>query len=283
MMQQQMQMMPPMASGAQQIMPMMPGGAPIPTGMMMAPGMQQGMGSDMMPIPGAIAGPRPTTLSGASAEQSGRRRPLNVLIGFVGAVVIGALVVITAKLVGKDRTPATAPVKDAMVSIMLKTDPPDAEVMRSDELDEVGKTPYKFQIKKGSKPIDVKVRLAGYKEETRTLTATEDQTLEINLAKEAAPEPAAPVETGSKPKKGKPAKDPAAAEAKPAKGKEPAAEPETKPTKAKAKEPAAEPETKPTKAKEKPAADADAKPAKGKGKGKGKDKDNGDGILTPVF
>ena len=48
--------------------------------------------------------------------------------------------IITAKLVGKDRTPAVTP-KDAMVSILLKTDPPDAEVMRSDELDEVGKTP----------------------------------------------------------------------------------------------------------------------------------------------
>ncbi|HNN92018.1 MAG TPA: serine/threonine-protein kinase [Pseudomonadota bacterium] len=301
MMQQQMQMMPPMQSGAQQMMPMPPGASPMPTGMMMAPGMGSGMtpalGGDMMPIPGAIAGPRPTTLSGASAEQSGRRRPLNVLIGFVGAVVIGALVIITAKLVGKDRTPAVTPPKDAMVSILLKTDPPDAEVMRSDELDEVGKTPYKFQVKKGSKPIDIKVRLSGYKEETRTINAGEDQTLEINLAKEASSEPAAPVDTGSKPKKGKPPKEPPATDTKPAKAKEPAADVDAKPAKSKEKpapdvdakpaktkeKPAADADAKPAKGKEKPAADADAKPAKGKGKGKGKDKDNGDGILTPVF
>ena len=293
---QQMQMMPPMASGGQAIVPMMPGGGPMPTGMMVAPGMP----GDMMPIPGAIGGPRPTTLSGASAEQSGRRRPLNVLIGFVGAVLIGALVVITARFVSKDKTQATTPPKDVMVSILLKTDPADAEVLRSDELEEVGKTPYKFQVKKGSKPIDVKVRMAGYKEETRTIEATADQTLEINLSKEAPVDTPPPVDTTTKPKKGKPVKDPAAAETKPAKGKEPATDGETKPAKAKTKDPAADAETKPAKAKTKdpaadaetkpakaktkdPAADAETKPAKGKGKGKGKDKDNGDGIMTPVF
>ena len=289
-------MMQPMGTGAQPILPMMPGAGPVPTGMMMAPGMTPGMPGDMMPIPGAIGGPRATTLSGASAEQSGRRRPLNVLVGFIGAVVIGALVVVGARVVSKDHGATPTPVKDTMVSILLKTDPVDAEVLRSDELEEVGKTPYRFQVKKGGKPIDVKVRLSGYKEETRTITPREDQTLELTLTKEAPSEPPPPVDTGSKPKKGKPVKEPTAAETKPAKAKEPAADAETKPAKGKEK-PAADAEAKPAKGKEKPVADAEAKPAKGKekpaapdGDAKGakgkkgkKDKGDGDGVIRPIF
>ena len=113
--------------------------------------MTPALGGDMMPIRGDCRSATDDTVR-CFGRAVGATTTTNVLIGFVGAVVIGALVIITAKLVGKDRTPAVTPPKDAMVSILLKTDPPDAEVMRSDELDEVGKTPYKFQVKRAASP-----------------------------------------------------------------------------------------------------------------------------------
>jgi hypothetical protein len=276
---QQMGQMPMMQSGPVAMMPqmgMMPGGQRMPTGMMIAPGMAPGMTPDMMPVAGATGGPRPTTLSGASAEQSGRRRPINVLIGFVGAMVIGALIVVGARVTGKGTAAATnvRPTAGNMVSIVIKTDPPDAEVYRSDDDTETGKTPYSFQVKKGSKPIDIKVRLSGYREESRTITAAADQAVDLSLVKEDKPAatdtpPAATSETTSKPRRGrdKVAKDSETPVAKEPKEAKPPKEP--KDTEAKAVK--APKDTPP-----KDATDKAEKPKK-------KKKDSGDGLMRPIF
>lgn len=265
---QQMQMM---AAGQpllpQMQMQMMAGGQPVTTGMMMTPGMT----GDMMPVSVGV-GPRPTTLSGASAEQSSRRRPLNVLFGFIGAIVIVALVVLGARKTNQSTAtppPVTPPV-EPMVSVVIKTSPPAAEVLRSDQDNEIGKTPYAFKVKKGGKPVDIKVRLAGFREEARTLSANDDQIIDLILTKEAPSEPVAPSETISKPKRSrKEAREAKEAEAKADSEAKSQKDSESKAGKeAKAQKAGKDGETK----------DATEKPSR-----KRKDKGDGDGIIRPVF
>jgi len=184
---QQMQQMGMMPSGPAIIQPMQmgPGGQPVATGMMIAPGMP----SDMLAVQGAGGVPRATTLSGAPAEQSGRR-PINVLVGFVGAMLIGALIVVGARMAtSRGTSPSAPPPPEPVISITVKTDPEGAEVFRSDADTEVGKTPYAFKIMKGGKPVDIKVRLAGYREEARTIHPSEDQLIDIGLTKEVPSDP----------------------------------------------------------------------------------------------
>jgi serine/threonine-protein kinase len=272
MMQSGPQMMPPMQ--------MVQGGQRVPTGMtgmMMAPGMAGQMGPDMMAVQGAAV-PRSTTLSGASAEQSGRRRPLNVLIGFIGAMIIGALVVVGARLASNRNATTNVPQPEAQISVVVKSNPPDAEVYRSDELNEVGRTPYTFKVKKGGKPIELMIRLTGYHDESRTVSLGEDQKVDLTLAKDAPSEPAQPSETVSKPKRRH------VADAK-------EGDVETKPAKEPKEKPAKEPKEskdsldKPAKAikepKEKPAKD-DAKDEKPKKK-KGGKSEGGSEIMRPIF
>ncbi len=192
---QQMQMLPP-GTALMPPMQMVPGG---PTGMMLAPGMTPEM------MQGLVGGPRVTTLSGASVEQdSSRRRPLNVLFGFLGAMVFGTLLILGIRMISNHRAASQLPPVEALVNIAVKTTPPAAAIYRSDDDNAMGKTPYVFRLPKGGKPVDIKVRLAGFREETRTVNPSESQTLELTLSKEQVAAPPGPSETGSKPQTDKP-------------------------------------------------------------------------------
>jgi hypothetical protein len=168
-------------------------GMPAAAGVVMAPGLQSGLvpglSPDMLPVPGGGVGPRSTTLSGASAEQGGRRRPLSILIGFAGAMLLGSLTVVGIKLAGKDRGTAVVVPKDDKVTISITSNPPAAEVLRSDVETAPEATPLKFQVKKGTTPIDLKISLPGYKDEVRRLTPTGSQAIEVTMTKDTPPVP----------------------------------------------------------------------------------------------
>ena len=65
--------------------------------------------------------------------------------------------------------------------------------------------PFSLAAKKGGGTITLKIKAPGYKEETRTVEPSSDQTLSVDLTKlvEEAPPPIAPVETASTPTAGK--------------------------------------------------------------------------------
>jgi serine/threonine protein kinase len=255
-----------------------------PTGMV-APGNAAPM--EPMPV-AAQSGARPSTLQAAAGEASQRRRPRNVLLGFAGAMAFGVLSVVSAKLiVGKPTPVSAAQPAIERVRIVVKTTPASAEILPTGEGVEVkGWRPFSLAAKKDGPPITLRIKAEGYKEETRTVEPTSDQTLTVDLTKlveEATPTP--PPETASTPgkkkkgDKGEPKKTETKVadtekpkDVKPAKGTEPAKDP--KPGKApdpiKDKEPKADkPKT------DKPA--GDTKPA-----GKPKKK-KGDDLLPPVF
>ena len=233
------------------------GQPPRSTGMMMAP---QQSGMDHVPVAGFPMAPRSTTLSGASAETSGRR-PVSVLLGFAGAIVFGILVVVTIKLVGGKTASATnkPAVVEELVSVRVVSDPPQADIVRGDQGDvPIGKTPYTFKLPKGGKAVDLKLRLTGYREEARSVTPDGDQTVDLTLSKVPAPTP-------------DPTPDPAPEPAKPPKKvREPKAGSEPK-----VKEPREPKEPKTTKVKEPVGGKEPAKPKK--------KKKDGDGIMAPVF
>ena len=248
-------------------------GAPLAPGPRLGGPLQSGSPAEMMPVAGALSGPRPTTLQGASGEASRPRRPLNVMIGFASAIVLGVLSVVMIKLVTRQPPPVAAAVVER-VQIVVKTTPERAEVLRSDEDGKVaGQTPYTFAVKKGAGPIELKLKLAGYKEELRSVEPTADRVVEVELSK-LTPEPTEPtgnpVGTTSKPKK---VKDAPKAVASDPVVKEPKAVKEPKV----AKEPK---EPKEPKAVKEPKV-SDPKPAVEKKPRKGK-KTDGD-LLAPVF
>jgi tRNA A-37 threonylcarbamoyl transferase component Bud32 len=189
-----------MASGAVNLLS---GGVPA------FPGQSQSLGlpADML-VPGVNQGRRPTTLSGASGEAGTGRRPLNVLAGFVGAIAVGVFAMVGIKVMKgpgpEGGGPTTQQREGQTVSISVRSNPPQAEVMRSDRLEaNPEKTPYRFQVKKGSPAVDVKLRLAGYTEQTRTVSTDKDQTIEVTLSRLPGP---AVAEKG-RPDKGKPIAD----------------------------------------------------------------------------
>ena len=232
------------------------GGQPRSTGMMVAP---QQSGMDQMPVAGFPIAPRSTTLSGASAETSGRR-PVSVLLGFAGAIVFGILVVVTVKLVGGKTASATNKpvVVEEVVSVRVVSDPPQAEIVRGDQGDApIGKTPYTLKLPKGGKPVDLKLRLTGYRDEARSVTPDGDQTVDLTLSKVPAPTP-------------DPTPDPTPEPVKPPKK---TREPKGG-TEPKIKEPKEPKEPKTPKGKE-PVGKDPAKPKK--------KKKDGDGIMAPVF
>jgi hypothetical protein len=250
----------------------------------------------------AISSPsRPSTLQAAAGEATGRRRPRSVLIGFAGAMAFGVLSVVTARQLVARPVPQVVPAASDKVAvervrIVVKTTPSSAEVVPSgDGLEVKGARPFSLAAKKGGGTITLKIKAPGYKEETRTVEPTNDQTLSVELSKlvEEAP-PIAPVETASTPAGGKKkkgdkadskkteidsvaAKDPKPTKtgkgADPVKEAKPAAEPKGKDAKP-AKGPDPIKEAKPDKGK-------DAKPA-GDAKG-GKKKKKNEDLLPPVF
>ncbi len=144
-----------------------------------------GLPADMMLVPGVQQAPRQTTLSGASGEAGAGRRPRNVLIGFVGAIIVGVVTMVGIRTM-KSPSESVQPRDGQMVTISVRSNPPQAEVMRSDQFEGTpGRTPYKFKIKKGAPPVDLKLRLLGYGEQTRTVSADKDQAVEVTLTKTA--------------------------------------------------------------------------------------------------
>jgi serine/threonine-protein kinase len=192
-----------------------------------------------------------TTLSEAASEsavrepaapaKTGNGRRI-AIIGGLAATVAAAAIVAVLKLGGSGTvaqatvtpppvTPppvaAVAPPKIEEVEVALKSDPPGAQVVRSDGV-VVGVTPVTMKLEKGSPSLDVQLSLDGYRAEKRTLTSDVNREVDVNLLKAATPPPtkhagkavaAKPSETKSpstKPAESKPA------ETKPAKNEKPA-------------------------------------------------------------
>ena len=178
------------------------------------------------------------------------------------------LSVVSAKLiVGKPAPVSAATPTIELVRIVVKTTPASAEVLPTGEGVEVkGWRPFSLAAKKDGPPITLRIKAEGYKEETRTVEPTSDQTLNVDLSKlvEEAP-PIQPPETASTPgkkkkgdkgdkgDKGEPKKTETkvadtAKDVKPAKGTEPAKDPKPgkSPDPVKDKEPKAD-KTKDTK------------------------------------
>jgi len=190
-----------------------------------------------------------TTLSGAASESAvraptrggGRGRRV-ALVGGAAAAVAAIGVVVALKLGGGGAaatappvqappvaapavvTPAVAaPKPPAEVEVAITSDPPGAQVVRTDGV-VVGVTPVKMKLPKGSAPLDVELTLEGYRAEKRTITSDVNREVDVNLLK--APRHAKAV---AKPADAKPA------EVKPADAKPADAKPVAKPVEAKPK------------------------------------------------
>ena len=195
-----------------------------------------------------------TTLSGAAAESSAVREPAAkpagggrraAIIGGTAALVAAAGVIAVLKLGGGGAaqqppatvtappvttpavtTPAVAPPpKIEKVEIAVKSDPPGAQVVRSDGVI-VGVTPVTMTLDKGSPSLDVQLTLDGYRAEKRTITSDVNRELDVNLLKAPKSHSTKPVAT--KPTETKPAEKPAT---KPAEATKPASKPATDPDK----------------------------------------------------
>jgi len=238
--------------------------------------------SELQPVTGPQSGIRSTTLSGASGEAGSRRRPLNVMLGFAGAIVIGVMSVLTLKLASRDPGTQVA-AASAEVKLMIKTNPAQAEIEASDEGGQLlGKSPLSLTRKKSDKVLNVKLKLAGYKEVTRSIELTGDQVVQVDLDKAAPPPETDPgtdkpvTETGSKPVK--PGKEPKTVK----EPKEPKTvkEPKEPKTVKEPKEPKTVKEPKEPKTVKEPKAVKDPPKEPGKKKVKGKKPDD---LLAPVF
>jgi serine/threonine-protein kinase len=147
-------------------------------------------------------GQRPTTLSGSAGEVAGgaRKSRMPLVAGAALVVVGGAIAAVVAMKGGAKETKAplvpavvTAPAKDEMVKLTVRSDPPGAKVWRADtgKLED-GVTPLTITVKKGSPSFDVQVKLDGYKSGTLTLSTSSDQIRMAQLDKGAEPVVAPP-------------------------------------------------------------------------------------------
>jgi hypothetical protein len=177
--------------------------------------------AELQASPAAQSGARSMTLSGASGEAAGRRKPATVLVGLFSAMLIGSMSMVSVKYLRGAPQPVVAmPRPVAQVTISVKTEPADAEIEQDGpDGKALHKAPYTFMVKKDSGEVSLKIRAAGYQEESRVLHPSEDQNIEITLAKQEKPVEPPTVETGStpkskpevavkEPKEGKPAKEP---------------------------------------------------------------------------
>jgi len=117
------------------------------------------------------------------------------------------------------------PPKIEQVEIAVKSDPPGAQVVRSDGV-VVGVTPVTMKLDKGSPALDVQLSLDGYRAEKRTITSDVNRELDVNLLK--APKAHSTKPVASKPTEAKPAEKPAT---KPAEATKPATKPAADPDK----------------------------------------------------
>jgi hypothetical protein len=275
----------PMASSMMQTLPvgqMQSGGGPLASSVMPA---QSAVPLELANSPAAQSGARSMTLSGASGEASAKRRkPASVLIGFASAMLLGSMSMVTVKaLRGSGPTVVATPKVVSQVKISVKTEPADAEIEQiGSDGKELHKAPYTFTVKKDSGPVSLKIRAAGYQEESRELATAEDQNLEITLAKqEKAAEPAT-TDTGSTPKQTEPTPVKAPKEGKASKEPKEPKEGKTVKEPKEAKPPKEPKETKASSTKEPKEGKAvkeskEAKPPKDKGKKKKED------LMAPVF
>jgi hypothetical protein len=194
-----------------------------------------------------------TTLSGAASESEVREPARSggggrrvAVIGGVGAVVAAAAVLAIVKLGGGGAATTTpepkpvvtapipqppvaavsAPKKAEQVEVAVKSDPPGAQVVRTDGV-VVGVTPVTMRLDKGSPNLEVQLDLEGYRSEKRTITSDLNREIDVNLLK-------APVKRVSRPSAAATATKPAAA--KPAEAKPAETPPATKPAETKPKE-----------------------------------------------
>ena len=194
-----------------------------------------------------------TTLSGAASESEVREPARSggggrrvAVIGGVGAVVAAAAVLAIVKLGGGGAATTTpepkpvvtapipqppvaavsAPKKAEQVEVAVKSDPPGAQVVRTDGV-VVGVTPVTMRLDKGSPNLEVQLDLEGYRSEKRTITSDLNREIDVNLLK-------APVKRVSKPSAAATATKPAVA--KPAEAKPAETPPATKPAETKPKE-----------------------------------------------
>ncbi len=148
-----------------------------------------------------------TTLSGAASESAvreaaspsragGGRRGL--VFGGIGVVAAVAAVLAIVKFGGASSPPpapamvapapkpvaaVAAPKPPEQVVVALKSDPPGAQVVRTDGVI-VGMTPVEMKLDKGAPPLDVQLNLDGYRSEKRTITSDLNRELDVNLLKD---------------------------------------------------------------------------------------------------
>jgi hypothetical protein len=110
-----------------------------------------------------------------------------------------------------------APKAPEQVEVSLRSDPPGAQVVRSDGV-VVGMTPVTMKLDKGSRALDVQLSLDGYRSEKRTLTADVNREVDVNLLKERSKHAGSKAAAVAKPGEAKPS-EAKPAEAKPAEAK----------------------------------------------------------------
>jgi serine/threonine-protein kinase len=140
-----------------------------------------------------------TTLSEAASEvraTSPSTTKRAAVIGISAAIALVAAAVGVARYRG-EKTPTSTPLSPVAVIapvvpkppetvlVKLATNPPGAQVLRSDEGDApVGVTPLTLRVDKGHGPFDVSLKLDGYKVEKRTVDSEANTTVEILLTRE---------------------------------------------------------------------------------------------------
>ncbi|HEX6837623.1 MAG TPA: PEGA domain-containing protein, partial [Polyangia bacterium] len=177
-----------------------------------------------------------TTLSGAASESAvrapagGGGRRVAIIGGAAVAIAAGVVVAIIKLGPGAATTPpvkppvvtpapapaptaaVVAPKPPAEVEVAIKSDPPGAQVVRTDGVI-VGVTPVTMKLTKGAPALDVELTLEGYRAERRTIASDVNRELDVNLLK--APKHASRSAAAAKPTDAKPA-DGKPVEAKPA-------------------------------------------------------------------
>jgi serine/threonine protein kinase len=144
--------------------------------------------------PTTQTGPTPTTLSGAASETMNQQLPRKnrtalfaaiggavVLVGVIGAVALNKKPATTGGDTTGGSLPQPQPV-DAMVTVTINSDPPNAKVTRADT-NETGTTPWAIKVKKGGDAFDVLVKLDGYQSQPRTITSDRSYAVLIPLTK----------------------------------------------------------------------------------------------------
>jgi eukaryotic-like serine/threonine-protein kinase len=174
-----------------------------------------------------------TTLSGAASESAvreparGGRSRVAILGG--GVIVVAAVAVLAIVKFGgsaaQQQQPPPPPVATVAppppierVEVAVKSDPPGAQVVRTDGVI-VGMTPVTMKLDKGSASLEVQLNLDGYRSEKRMITTDLNREIDVNLLRAPAKRPIKPAAKMAKPAETKPS------ETKPVEAKPAAAKP----------------------------------------------------------